>query len=419
MGTPTMQAVEWVGKRVIEGGGGDILRQLLEEVLKLLMGAEADERCGASYGTRSEDRVNTRNGFRPRELETRLGTLELAIPKLRQGSYYPEWLLDPRRRNEQALVSVVAECYVTGTSTRRVDNIVKTLGIEGISKSRVSEMAKSLDGVVADFRNRPLKGSYPYVWVDALAIKCREGGRVVSVAVVVATGVRADGHREIIGLDVITQEDGAGWLEFLKSLVARGLSGVCLVVSDAHHGLRNAIDAALPGASWQRCRVHFMRNLLTRVPKSQQDLVATLVRTIFSQPLREDVETAHARVVAQLTEKFPDAAAMLDEVRSDLLAFAAFPKEHWKQIWSNNPQERLNKEIRRRTDVVGIFPNRGAILRLVGAVLSEMNDEWTVARRYLSAESLAKVRPAMRTLPIAVDKTRAVRHKSNKTSRRS
>lgn len=411
MATPTMPAVKLISKH-LESNGGDLLRQLLREVIQVLMGAQADELCGAAYGERSEDRVNRRNGSRGRELETRVGTLDLAIPKLRHGSYYPEWLLSPRRRNEQALVNVVAECYLTGTSTRRVDHIVQALGIDGISKSRVSEMAKSLDEVVEGFRNRPLTGGYPYVWLDALAIKCREDHRVVNVAVIIATGVRADGQREILGADVITQEDEAGWRGFLNGLVARGLSGVALVISDAHQGLRNAIDSALPGATWQRCRVHFMRNLLTRVPKSQQDLVATLIRTVFSQPTREDVELQHARVVTQLMDRFPEAAALLQDSQPDLLAFASFPKAHWKQIWSNNPQERLNKEIRRRTDVVGIFPKRSAILRLVGAVLSEMNDEWSVARKYFSAESLASVKPAIRALPSAAEApTRGVRRK--------
>ena len=290
-------------------------------------------------------------------------------------------------------MAVVAQCYVEGVSTRRVDDVVRSMGIEGISKSQVSELAKSLDEAVAAFRNRPLDaGPYTYIWVDALTQKVREGGRIVNVAVVIATGVNAEGHREILGLDLITTEDGAGWTAFLRGLVARGLSGVQLVVSDAHGGLVDAIASVLPGAAWQRCRVHFVRNVLTRVPKATQSMVATLIRSIFDQPDAEQVHLQHARVVEQLAERFGDAADMLISAEADILAFSGFPKEHWRQIWSNNPQERLNKEIRRRTDVVGIFPNRAAVIRLVGAVLAEQHDEWAVARRYMGIESLAKAR---------------------------
>ena len=254
-------------------------------------------------------------------------------------------------------------------------------------------MVGELDEVVAEFRNRPLDaGPYTYVWMDALTQKVREGGRIVNVAVVTATGVNNDGHREILGVDVITTEDGAGWLAFLRGLVARGLSGTSLVTSDAHPGLVDAIASTLPGATWQRCRTHYMRNLSTRVPKSAQAMVATLVRTIFAQPDSASVWAQHGRVVEQLSEKFPDAATHLADAATDVLAFTAFPKEHWRQIWSNNPQERLNKELRRRTDVVGIFPHRDSVIRLVGAVLAEQHDEWAVARRYMSADSLAKAR---------------------------
>jgi transposase-like protein len=337
--------------------------------------------------------VNYRNGYRLRPFDTRVGTVELAIPKLRRGSYFPDWLLDPHRRAERALVAVVAECYVRGVSTRRVDGLVKTLGIEGLSKSQVSRMAGELDEMVSEFRNRPLDaGPYTYVWMDALTQKVREGGRIINVAVVIAVGVNRDGHREILGLDVITTEDGAGWLAFLRGLVARGLSGTSLVISDAHPGLVDAIASTLVGSAWQRCRTHYMRNLLTRVPKSAQSMVATLVRTIFEQPDAASVWAQHARVVEQLAERFPDAATHLAEAAPDVLAFTGFPKEHWRQIWSNNPQERLNKELRRRTDVVGIFPNRDAVVRLVGAVLAEQHDEWVVARRYMGAEGLAKAR---------------------------
>ncbi len=290
-------------------------------------------------------------------------------------------------------MAVVAECYVRGVSTRRVEGLVETLGIEGLSKSQVSRMAKSLDDDVEAFRHRPLDGGpYTYVSLDAMTQKVRETGRIVNVAVVIATGVNVEGHREILGFDVITTEDGAGWLAFLRGLVARGLAGVTLVISDAHVGLVDAIRSTLPGATWQRCRTHFMRNLLTRVPKSAQAMVATLVRTTFAQPDAASVWDQHARVVDQLSERFPAAAELLAEHADDVLAFTAFPKEHWKQIWSNNPQERLNKELRRRTDVVGIFPNRAAVIRLLGAVLAEQHDEWAVVRRYMSSESLTKAR---------------------------
>lgn len=371
----------------------DVLRSMVKTMAEALMSAEADAVCGAGYGARSDERVNRRNGYRVRDWDTRAGTVELAIPKLRSGSYSPEWLLERRRRAEQALVSVVATSYLLGVSTRRVDKLVEQMGIKGISKSQVSETSKVLDAQVAAFRNRPLEGGpYAFVWVDALTQKVREGGRIVNVHVLVATGVNTDGHREILGVEVTSAEDGAGWLAFLRGLVARGLTGVQLVISDAHAGLVEAIGSTLPGAAWQRCRTHYLRNLLTRVPKSAQPWVATLVRTIFDQPAAEEVHAQHARVVASLEAKHPDAAEHLDAARDDLLAFTAFPRQLWRQIWSNNPQERLNKEIRRRTDVVGIFPDRAAIVRLVGAVLMEQTDEWTEARRYMGLEFLAKAR---------------------------
>ncbi len=389
---PTMEAVESFCKQ-LDGPDMDVLRELVKVFVERLMAEQADAICGAPYGERSEDRVNKRNGYRARAVDTRVGTIEVGIPKLREGSYFPGWLVEPRRRAERALVAVVAECYVRGVSTRRVDGLVRTLGIEGISKSRVSEMAKDLDETVTAFRNRPLDaGPYTYVWIDALTQKVREAGRIRNVAALVATGVNAAGYREILGLDVVTSEDGAGWTAFLRGLVARGLHGVRLVVSDAHPGLKDAIASTLPGASWQRCRTHFLRNLLTRVPKSAGPFVATLVRSIFTQPDAEAVWAQFHRVIDQLQEKFPAAAEMLDEAGPEILAFSSFPQAHWKQIWSNNPQERLNKEIRRRTDVVGIFPNRDAAIRLIGAVLAEQHDEWQVVRRYMGAETLAKAR---------------------------
>jgi len=377
----------------LESASPDLLRTMVKTFAEALMSAEADALCGAPYGERSEERVNSRNGYRAREWDTRAGTVELAIPKLRQGSYFPDWLLTYRRRAEQALVSVVATAYLLGVSTRRVEKLVEQLGIKALSKSQVSEMAGYLDAQVEAFRNRPLdSGHYTFVWTDALVVKVREHGRTVNVHALLAVGVNADGQREVLGLDVASDEDGAGWLAFLRSLTARGLTGVRLVISDAHRGLVSAVGAALPGAAWQRCRTHYLRNLLTKVPKSAQPWVATLVRTVFDQPDADAVHAQYARAVAAIAERFPDAATHLDDAREELLAFTGFPREIWRQIWSNNPQERLNKEIRRRTDVVGIFPNRAAIIRLVGAVLAEQTDEWTEGRRYMGLELLNKAR---------------------------
>jgi transposase-like protein len=366
---------------------------MLATYAEQLMNAEVDGICGAGYGERSPDRVNSRNGYRGREWDTRAGTIELAVPKLRSGSYFPDWLLDRRRRAEQALISVIATSYLLGVSTRRVDKLVQTLGIEGISKSQVSRMAKVLDTEVEQFRNRPLDaGPYTYVWMDALTQKVREGGRVVQVAVVIANGVNADGQREILGLDVVTTEDGAGWLAFLRSLVARGLSGVKLVISDAHEGLVDAIGSVLVGAGWQRCRTHFANNLRAKTPKHAWPMVAGMLKSVFEQPDSPAVHRQFREVCAALEGMFDDALALLEAAETDVLAFTAFPVEHWKQIRSNNPQERQNKEIRRRTDVVGIFPDRTSVLRLVGAVLAEQHEEWACGRRYMSAESLAKAR---------------------------
>jgi putative transposase len=370
----------------------DLLRAMVQTFAEALMGAEAGALCGARYGQPSADRVNYRNGYRQRRWDTRAGTIDLAIPKLRAGSYFPEWLLERRRRSEQALISVVATSYLLGVSTRRVEKLAETLGITSLSKSQVSELAKSLDGAVEQFRSRPLDaGPYRFVQADAMTVRVREGGRTVLVHALVATGVNADGKREIPGLEVTSSEDGAGWLAFFRGLVARGLSGVVLVTSDAHPGLVAAIAATLPGASWQRCRTHYLRDLLTKVAKTSQPWVATLVRTIFDQPGAAEVHAQFGRVVTALEAKLPAAAAHLPAAEADLLAFTAVPRQIWRQIWSSNPQERLNKELRRRTDVAGIFPGRAAIIRLVGAVLMEQNDEWAEARRYMGPDILAKV----------------------------
>jgi putative transposase len=391
----TMNLMDWL-RNEVEQADADFLREAVRFMVGQLMGAEVASICGADYRERTDERTNKRNGYRERTWDTRAGTIDLQIPKIREGSYFPSWLLEPRKRAEKALVAVIADCYLAGVSTRRVDKLVKAMGIEGISRSQVSRMAKSLDEVVESFRSRPLdSGPYAYLWLDAQTQKVRESGRVVNVVTVQAIAVSSDGHREVLGMEVFTSEDGSGWTSFLRGLVARGLSGVKLVVSDAHQGLKDAIASCLPGASWQRCRAHFMRNLMSKVPKASQDLVATVVRSIYAQPDRKSVEAQHAAVVDQLEARFPEAAAMLEEAREDILAFATFPKERWRQIWSNNPLERLNREIRRRTDVVGIFPNRASVVRLVGAVLSEQHDEWQVARRYMSAESIAKTRFAL------------------------
>ena len=353
------------------------------------MDAEVSSRTGAEYGERCPERVTQRNGYRSRAWDTRVGTMDLHIPKLREGSYFPS-LLEPRRRSERALLAVIQQAYVEGVSTRRVDDLVKALGCEGISKSQVSRICQELDVVVEGFLGHPLDaGPYPYLWLDALTQKVREDGRIVSVSVVVATDVNGEGKREIIGIAVGTSEDGAFWLAFLRSLSARGLGGVQLVVSDAHQGLRGAIAAVFRGASWQRCRTHFMTNLLTRVPRRAQPWAATLVRTICQQPSPDEVHAQLDRVTDQLQNRFPKVASLLDEAGPNVLAFSNFPLAHWKKIWSNIPQERLNKEIQRRTDVVGIFPNRPAVRRLVGPVLAEQHDEWAVGRLYITPVVLA------------------------------
>ena len=368
----------------------DFLREGVRALAEALMELEVSQHLGAEKHERSEERRGYRNGYRERAWDTRVGTLQVKVPRVRDGSYFPR-LLEPRKRAERALVAVVQEAYVQGVSTRRVDQVVQALGLEGISASQVSRLCKVLDDEVERFRARPLTAAYPYVWLDATFVKVRENGRVVSQAVVSAVGVRASGEREVLGVDVGPSEDGAFWLQFLRGLVARGLTGVQLVISDAHQGLKGAIAAVLQGASWQRCRVHFLRNALALVPKGAQPMVAATIRTVFAQPDPDSAREQWRRITESLRPRFPRLADLLDEAAADVLAYLTFPREHWRQIWSNNPLERLNREVKRRTDVVGIFPNTAAVLRLVGMVLAEQHDEWQVSRRYFSADSLAKL----------------------------
>ena len=393
--TPSIDVSGWLEEQLAQASP-DLLRSMVATFAEALMSAETDAVCGAGYNERSTERTNSRNGYRQRDFDTRVGTIATRIPKLRAGSYFPDWLLERRRRAESALVTVVATSYLLGVSTRRMEKLVEQLGITRLSKSQVSQMAKDLDEQVESFRTRPLDaGPYTFVAADALVLKVREGGRTVKVHALVATGVNAEGYREILGLQVSTGEDGAGWLGFFRDLTARGLTGVGLVTSDAHRGLTDAIGVTLPGATWQRCRTHYAANLMSTTPKSAWGWVKALLHSIYDQPDAEAVHAQFDRVIDALAEKLPDVAEHLENARADILAFTCFPKAIWRQIWSNNPQERLNREIRRRTDVVGIFPNRQALIRLVGAVLAEQHDEWTEMRRYIGLEVLTRSRLAL------------------------
>jgi putative transposase len=382
---------------------GDRVRQAAETVYQALIEAELTDTIGAALHERSEHRTNLRNGHRTRILSTTAGDLELRIPKLRTGSFYPS-LLERRRRVDQALFAVVMEAYLHGVSTRKVDDLVKALGADsGISKSEVSRICADLDTEVGAFRDRSLADqSFPYVFLDATYCKARVNHRVVSQAVVIATGVRADGWREVLGFAVGDSEDGAFWTAFLRSLKARGLGGVQLVISDAHTGLKQAISAVLLGAAWQRCRVHFLRNVLAQVPKGSAEMVAAAIRTIFAQPDAAHVREQLGVIAGMLGRQSPKVETMLRDAAEDLLAFTGFPAAHWKKIWSTNPLERLNKEVKRRTNVVGVFPNPEALLRLAGAVLVEAHDEWQATdRRYLGETTMALLTTPTEPSPVA------------------
>jgi putative transposase len=368
---------------------GDFLRFVAEAVLQMLMEADVEGLIGAARHERSAERLNYRNGYRDRTFETRLGPLSLRIPKLRQGSYFPPFL-EPRKIAEKALVAVIQEAWIGGVSTRRVDDLVQAMGLSGISKSQVSKLCKDIDERVTAFLERPIEGEWPYLWLDATYLKVREGGRIVSVAAIIAVAVSTDGRREIVGLGIGPSEAEPFWSSFIKGLVRRGLKGVKLVISDAHEGLRHAITRVL-SAAWQRCRVHWMRNALAHVPKGQHTMVAAAIRQAFLQP---DAEAAHQtwrHVADQLRTRWPKLAALMDDSEHDVLAYMAFPFQHRTKLHSTNPLERLNKEVKRRADVVGIFPNEASITRLIGAVLLEQNDEWLLQHRYMQIEGMAEL----------------------------
>ena len=382
--------IEQVVRNVIADEHADVLRASVALVAKQLMESEVSEQIGASHGERNPDaRMTQRNGYRSREWDTRAGVIELQIPKLRQGSYFPHALLEPRKRGEQALLSVVQQAYVCGVSTRRVDQLVESLGLR-ISRSEVSRVCALLDEQVEAFRQRPLEGDYPYLWLDAKAEKVRDGGRVVNKCVVIAYGVHASGRREILGIDVGAAETEAFWTEFLRSLLARGLAGVQLVASDAHAGLKTAI-ARLLRCPWQRCTVHFLRDCLGHARKDQHGLLAALIRPIFNADSLPQARDRLSEAVAHLDGRLGKVATLLEDAEPDILAFYAFPPDHWRKLRSTNPLERFNREIGRRTDVVGIFPDDRSLIRLAGMLCIEQNDEWLVGRGYLSAESISLV----------------------------
>ncbi len=385
---------------VEKGSDADLLREMLAFVTGRMMEMEVENLTGAAHGERSADRQTQRNGYRMRDWETRAGTVPVAIPKLRKGSYFPTFL-DPRRASEKALVAVIQEAYVQGVSTRSVDALVKSMGMTGISKSQVSRLCEDIDERVKTFLNRPIEGRWPYLWIDATYVKVREGGRIISVAVIIAVAVNTDGRREVLGMEVGPSEAEPFWTKFLRSLTNRGLRGVKLVISDAHEGLKAAARRVF-GASWQRCCVHFMRNAMAHAGVKQRGMVAAAIRTAFAQETEKDAHAEWRTVADRLRERFPKLVALMDDAEYDVLAYMSFPKSHWPQIRSTNPIERLNLEVKRRTNVVQIFPNEAAIVRLVGALLLEQNDEWAVCRRYMSLETLARLSDDADVRPMAI-----------------
>lgn len=377
---------------ILREGSSDFLRKSLEKLYNMLMSLEVESKTGASRYERSPERKTSRNGNRSRPLETTVGVIDLAIPKLRKGSYMPSFI-EARRMTDKALISVIQEAYINGVSTRKVDNLVESMGLH-IDKSKVSRLCKEIDDIVSEFRNRSLSDKeYPYLWLDATFPKVREGGHVYSMAMVIAVGVNSKGDREVLGFDIGMSENGDYWTSFLQSLKDRGLHGVKLAVSDAHSGLKTAINEVLTGVTWQRCQVHFMRNVLSQVPKKQKGMVAAITRTIFMQEDQEAARACLRAVVNQLQSKFPKAASIIELAEDEVLTYMTFPEKHWKKIYTSNLIERLNKEIKRRFNVVSVFPNREAVIRLGGALLMEQNDEWCVSeRRYLSQESMDELR---------------------------
>ena len=372
---------------LVKGSDHDLLREMMTFVVNRMMDLDVEGITHAAYGERSADRSNSRNGYRERPWHTTVGTVPVAIPKLRKGSYFPPFL-EARRTSDKALIAVIQEAYVHGVSTRSVDDLAKAMGLDGISKSQVSRLCEEIDVRVKTFLERPIEGTWPYLWIDATYVKVRQGGRIISVAVIIAVAANTDGRREILGMAVGPSEAETFWTDFLRSLTRRGLRGVKLVISDSHEGLKKAAAKVL-SATWQRCSVHFMRNAMASVNVKQRGMVAAAIRTATAQETEKEAHAEWKSVAERLRERFPRVAALMDEAEHDVLAYMAFHKSHWPQIRSTNPIERINREVKRRTNVVSIFPNEAAIVRLVGAILLEQNDEWAVSRRYMSLETMA------------------------------